>query len=45
MNFVQIILGLCVNSSQPFQGDQTIIAQCLDIVSRGYSKDMFNLIE
>merc|ERR1711963_481403 len=40
----RVILGLCVNSSQPFQGDQQIIAQCMDMVRKNYSVDLFNLI-
>jgi hypothetical protein len=40
----RVILGLCVNSSQPFQGDQAIIAQCLEVVRKNYSEDMFKMI-
>ena len=43
-NEFKVILGLCVNSSQPFQGDQQIIAQCMDMVRKNYSVDLFNLI-
>lgn len=40
----RVILGLCVNSSQPFQGDQQIIAQCMEMVRKNYSIDLCNLI-
>lgn len=40
----RLLLALCCNSTQPFQGDVQVINQCAELVRKSFSADLFKLI-
>ena len=40
----KLLLALCCNSTQPFQGDPQVMNQCAELVRKSFSADLFKLI-